>query len=196
MKTQTIEAQPKNNTVAISTPSELNFYDTVLRNAHRKAQNGSQFSSTKGKTSLLLCVIDDVRSQLGIAKFDEDNHRTNLPDDIFAQCKKAVESFWHTEATSLVERAIANDAKITVRSGVLMSRKGKADKIVRSKTDRFTSVYAPKASEHKFCDMVGLTAAKSRLDAMLDNVGKWSREELDSQRKWIETLEIAISQAK
>ena len=39
-------------------------------------------------------------------------------------------------------------------------------------------------------------AAKARLDSMLDNVGKWSREELDSQRKWIETLEIAISQAK
>lgn len=191
-ETKTLASQPLTNTVAISTPSELNYNEIVRRNAKRKSDNGAQFSSTKGKTSLLLCVLDDVRSQLGIPKFDENNKRTSLSDDVFQKAKQALESFWHTSAKDMVQRAIDNDARITVREGVLMSRIGKGDKIIRSKTDKLTAVYNPTEKEYKLCDTIGLIAAQNRMDVMLDNVGKWSREELAEQKKKIELLEKAI----
>jgi hypothetical protein len=193
MNTQTLEVQALQNKQAVSTPAELNYHGIVKSCAKRKADNGSQFSSTKGKQSLLLVVLDTVRSMSGIAKFTEDGKRTALPDDLFQAAKKAVETFWNCEAQDIVNVAMANDARITVRRGVLMSRIGKGDKIVRSKTDRFTSVYTPEAKEHKLCDLIGLTAAETKLDTMLDQLGKYSREELDTQKRIIEVLRTSVN---
>lgn len=195
METKTIASQPPSNSVAISTPHEVNYSEVVRTEAKRKADNGAQFTSTKGKTSLLLAVADNVRSQLGIAKRDEQNRLVPLPDAVFAKCKSAVEAFWHNEARNIVETAIANDAKLTVRRGVLMTRIAKGDKLIRSKTDKITSVYSPAKAEYKLCDTFGLTAAKNRLDFMLDNLSKFTREELNAQRHAIEVLENAVRNA-
>ena len=199
---KTLESQPQSNIQAMSTPESstpelaIDYLGTVRRNAKRKVDNGAQFSSTKGKQSLLACVCDDVRSQLGIAKFDGDNKRIALPDAVFQACKQAIDKFWHNDARELVQRAIDNDAKITTRHGVLMSRIGKNDAIIRSKTDKITAVYSPKESEHRLCDTFGLSAAQSRMDTMLDNVGKYSREELAVQKRKIELLELALDATK
>lgn len=196
METKTLESQSKSNTVAVSTPHELNYVDIVRSCAKRKVDNGAQFSSTKGKTSLLIACIKSAKSQLGIGDKDDNGKFIELPSEIFQNVKKAVESFWHNEAQTLVQRAILNDAHITVRHGILMSRVSDKLEITRSKTDRITSVYKPTNQEFRLCDTFGLTAAKARLDTMLDQVGKWTRAELDAQRRKIEVLEDSLSAAK
>lgn len=194
---RTLETQPPSNAAAISTPTGgLNYAEIVRTCAKRKVDNGAQFSSTKGKTSLLNVCIDTVRSQLGISKRDEDGKPVNLPDDVFAEIKLAVNQFWHNEARDLVELAIQKDAQITIRRGVLMSRVNDKGEITRSKTDKITSVYKPATNEHRLCDMFGLTAAKARLDTMLEQVGKWSRAELNAQRAKIAVLEDSIAARK
>lgn len=192
---KTLETQAPQNIQAISTPSDIDFDAIVRLCAKRKVDNGAQFSSVKGKASLLSVCIDTTRSQLGIAKRDENNVPVALPQDVFNKLKSAVESFWHNEARSLVERAIREDAHITVRQGVLMSRVSDKGEISRSKTDKITSVYKPKVNEHRLCDTFGLTAAKARLDTMLEQVGKWSRAELEAQRRKIAVLEDSLSAA-
>ena len=192
----TLEQQPPSNKAAISTPESIDYIAAVKVNAKRKVDNGAQFSSTKGKVSLLLCVVDDVRSQLGIAKFDADNKPNKLDDVTFNKCKEAVEQFWRNQAIELANTAILNDAKITTRHGILMTRIGKGDKLIRSKTDKIVSVYNPKPNEYRLCDTFGLSSAKARLDMMLDNVGKWSREELKAQQRTIELLELALSKSE
>jgi hypothetical protein len=195
-ESKTLETQAPSNKVAISTPSDIDYNERVKVNAKRKADNGAQFSSTKGKVSLLLCVVDDVRSLLGIAKFDEQNKPNKLPDDIFNKCKESVESFWRNQAVQIANTAIANDAKVTTRHGILMTRIGKGDKLVRSKTDKMVSVYNPQPTEYKLCDTFGLTAAQARMDFMLDNVGKFSREELKAQQHAVELLQSALASHK
>lgn len=194
MTTKTLETQPPSNTVAVSTPTGgLNYPEIVRTCAKRKVDNGAQFSSTKGKTSLLNVCIDTARSQLNIAKRDADGKPVNLPDDVFQNIKLAVNQFWHNEARELVDKAIAEDAHITIRRGVLMSKVSDKGEVSRSKTDKITSVYKPLKSEHRLCDMFGLSAAKSRLDSMLEQVGKWSRMELDAQRRKIAILEDCLA---
>ena len=195
-ESKTLETQAPSNKVAISTPSDIDYNERVKVNAKRKSDNGAQFSSTKGKVSLLLCVVDDVRSLLGIAKFDEQNKPNKLPDDIFNKCKESVESFWRNQAVQIANTAIANDAKVTTRHGILMTRIGKGDKLVRSKTDKMVSVYNPQPTEYKLCDTFGLTAAQARMDFMLDNVGKFSREELKAQQHAVELLQSALASHK
>lgn len=148
----TLETQAPSNKQAVSTPKELNYREIVRRNAKRKVENGSQFSSTKGKTTLLLCCIDDVRSELGIAKFNEQNQRNNIPENHFSELKIALESFWSNEAQDIVKQAIQSDAKLTIRRGVLMTRFGKDNKLVRSKTDTIKAVHIAEKREHKLCD--------------------------------------------
>lgn len=192
MTTQTLESQPLNAKVAISTPQAIDYAEVVRKCAQRKADNGAQFTSTKGKATLQVAVNNTLYSLLGIAKHDANNNVVQLPDDVFAKAKAAVNAFWHNEARDIVQAAIDNDAKINVRRGVLMTRISAKGELVRSKTDKITAVYAPKAHEVKLCDTFGLTAAKQRMDTMLDNVGKYSREELQAQRNKIALLETAL----
>lgn len=193
MNTTTLETQTPSAKAAISTPLVIDYDLAVAKVAERKVDNGAQFSSTKGKTNLLNAVIDYIRSITGQGKFDAEGKKTSLPSEQFESIKSAIERFWHLGAKQMVDNAIKNDARITMRRGVLMSRVDGKSKIIRSKTDRMTMVYVPTKSEHKFADTVGLTAAKQRLDVMLDNVGKWSREELEGQRNKIVILEKAIA---
>jgi hypothetical protein len=194
--TNTHETQAPSNKVALSTPKELNYPAIVRRNAKRKVENGSQFSSVKGKTSLLLCCIDDVRSELGIAKFNDANQRNNIPETAFNELKIALNAFWQTEAQEIVSAALQKDAKITVRRGVLMTRFGKDNKLVRSKTDTIKAVHVAEAKEYKLCDMFGLSALQAKLDNMLDNPGKFDRTQFDTVKKQIELLEQAIDGAE
>ena len=189
-------ATPPQNIQAVSTPSTLNYDAIVKQCAARKADNGAQFTSSKGKASLLSVAIDCVRSQLGISKFDENGKRNAIPDDKFKELRQAVDLFWHNEAREIVEQAIAKDARITVRRGVLMSRVNGKGVIIRSKTDKITSVYVPEAKEHKLADMFGHQAAESRLNTMLDNPGRYSREEIQAQRETVEKLAQAIESHK
>lgn len=192
----TLETQAPSNKQALSTPKELNYDAIVRRNAKRKVDNGAQFSSTKGKTSLLNCCIDDVRSELGIAKFNADNQRNNIPAEHFEKLKLALDMFWRNEAQDIVKQAIESDAKLTIRRGVLMTRFGKDNKLVRSKTDTIKAVHVATAKEHKLCDMFGLASLQTKLDNMLDNPGKYDRTQFDAVRKQIELLELEIDGAK
>lgn len=196
MSKTTLESQAPSNTVAISTPKELNYVAIVRRNAKRKVDNGAQFSSVKGKTSLLNCCIDDVRSELGIAKFNEQNQRNAIPENDFKELKIALESFWRNEAKDIVDLAIQKDAKLTVRRGVLMTRFGKEDKLVRSKTDTIKAVHIAEAKEHRLCDMFGLSALQAKLDNMSDNPGKYDREQFATVKRQIEILEREIDGSK
>ena len=196
MNTKSLEAIPANAVVAISTPKELD-YDSIVRDAaKRKVDNGAQFSSTKGKSSLQIAVNNILYSMLSIPKFDENGKANSLPNDVFQKGKAAIERFWFNEAKSMVDDAIANDAKINIRRGVLMSRVDSKGKIQRTKTDKATFTHVAKAFEHRLCDTVGLVSAQKRLDEMLDNVGKWSREELQTQRNKIIALENALKENK
>ena len=196
---KTLETQAPSNTAAISTPATIDYLAIVKVNAKRKVDNGAQFSSVKGKISLLLCVCDQVGSELTIEKKDNGNGKftRTLPDDVFAKCKEATETFWRNQAVQIANNAIENDAKVTTRYGILMTRIGKNDALLRTKTDKMISVYSPQTEqEFKLCDTFGLTAANARMDWMLDNVGKYSREELKAQQHVVELLQNAVASHK
>lgn len=194
MQTHTLESKPQSDKNAMSTPKELD-YDAIIRTcAKRKVDNGAQFSSTKGKASLQIAVNNMLYSLLNIAKFDADNKAVSLPLDVFNAGKAAIESFWKNEARDMIEQAIQGDAKINIRRGVLMTRIDSKGNFVRSKTDKITAIHKATAAEYKLCDTFGLTAAKARLDTMLDNVGKYSRDELQTQRNIVIKLEQSITE--
>jgi hypothetical protein len=191
-----LETASPQNQQAISTPREINYRAAVKSCAERKSKNGAMFTSQKGKSDLLKLTVDCVKSLLGLGRFDEQGNKILLPIEHFNAIKREINTFWESEAISIIRNGQERGGKVSIRRGVLGSKVNSKGVIERSKTDKVTVINQPEAKEHRLCDMFGLAQAEKRMDAMLDNVGKYDRAQLTEQSEKVAILRLAVHGAE
>lgn len=188
--TKTLETMPANNSAALSTPAELDLVAMVKQCATRKANFGESFSSKRGKASLFSACCAFYRSAKNLPKFDADGKPVRLPDNIVAEIEAAISLFWKQQAEDILGFGkivsyrkgyaivkVDDDGRVHAKKGAML----KAEKECEDVSDYHRTVGEK------------LRVAKKRLDYMLDNAGKFERDEMANQKWQIECLEQALT---
>lgn len=189
VNTQTLETTPRNAQAAVSTPTEIELVSLVSEVARRKSKDGFTFSGTKGKSTLFSAVCSAYRSLRGLPKFTEDGKPARLSDSVVSELNQAIERFWTNKALEIVNYGTVVSYRKDV-SAMKLDKNGEAELYLTS-TMKAKRRCADISELHRTAGLQ-LEKAKKRMDYMLDNAGKFDRDEMDEQRIKISALERAL----
>lgn len=172
---------PKNARAARSTPPSIDYVAVVEEVAKRKASIGTNFAAKKGKQSLFTGVCASVLSLKGKAKTDK------LPETVIASINHAITDFWKLQAHKILSYGRMVSATYD-KPKALFTEAMEVQAVVLNATLR--AERDPKDNgEERLFTLALVKSAKDRMDYMLENLQKFEREELNAQKKRIESLE-------
>ena len=192
--TMTVESQPRNNAVALSTPAELDVVQLVKDVASRKfhgAENAHSYVTRKGKTDLFSGVWAAYRSAKGIMKFDEQLKPTQATAAQAAEINEAINAFWLSVNRDFMA---FGEMKSSKRGGINGKLNGEGDADLYQTWTMTRKQDAQGLKERLFFAQQMKHKASKRFDAMRENVnGKFDRSQIAEQNKVLCLWEAEVS---
>lgn len=178
--TTTLETQPLNAQIAISTPHELDYAGIVMTHAKRKSSNGQTITTNKGKVSLLTACIDSVRSQLGIAEYDDEGGKTRIGSEHVECLKSAIDSLINSTSNDILRVAKEQGANIRIRRDYLAPKfnedKGTIGVDIKSAITTSKEQYA-NSGNYRMGVVMLVEGAKKRLSSLELKAGTTNNED-------------------
>lgn len=189
MNTQTLETMPPNARQALSTPNEIDLSVIVTQVASRKSKDGVTFAGKKGKASLFSGVCAAYRSARGLPRLNDDGTPAKLADSICNEITDAIARFWQAKGNEIVNYGVVTSFRKDV-SACKINDKGEAELFLTAtlKAKRECG----DTSELNRTAKLQLDKAEKRMDYMLDNAGKFERDDFDTMRIKIQALKKVL----
>ena len=180
MQTKTLEQTPLNAQVAVSTPSHIDYTSIVSVNATRKSSNGQTLTTNKGKVSLLTACIDTVRSQLGIAEYDDEGSKSRIGSEHVEALKIAIDSLINGTSNDILRVAKEQGANIRIRRDYLAPKfnedKGTIGVDIKSMISTSKEQYA-NSGNYRMGVVMLVEGAKKRLTSLQLKAGTTNNED-------------------
>jgi hypothetical protein len=183
--------QPKNADAAVSTPKVIDLVALVAQIAKAKAAIGAKFMGHKGKQNLFSLCCNAVRSLQGLPKFKDDGSPNHLPEETAAEIRKAINSFWLSQATKMVTEygevvSVQWDAP---KAKVVDVDAGRKDVNLTWNATLKARRDSKDDAEFRLGLSFEIDKAAKRLAYMQDNPSKYDREEVRAQQDFLTVLE-------
>lgn len=168
--------------LAVSTPKEIDLVEMVKNCAFRKSNIGETLVGNKGKRNLFSAVCADYKSLRSIAK------DTRLDDETVGKINEAIKSFWSRQAQRILDYGEVVSASFDKPSAEF-TEDGKRVTNVHLNAKLHSRKELCDSRERKLNVLFMLTQARKRMDNMLGEVGKHTREAMAAQALRIAALE-------
>jgi hypothetical protein len=189
MNTKTLETLPSNAKQALSTPNEIDLGTIVQTVASRKSKDGITFAGKKGKASLFSGVCATYRSARGLPRLNEDGTPARLPESMVTEVNEAIARFWEAKGNEIVNYGVVTSFRKDV-SACKVNDKGEAELFLTA-TMKAKRECGDISELHRTAKLQ-LDKAEKRMDYMLDNAGKFERDDFETIRVKIMALKKVL----